>query len=367
LPTDNYHLSLIPFYGSFDKLPFMKKTALAPLPSSGALLFWKTVQMIFWFVGIALLLFMLFMPPVGVTLFWNILIPVAPLLLVVGTGFWRNVCPLGTTALLPDRLGLSKKKKLSSSQRSILNLVGIVLLFLIIPLRHLLFNTNGQATAIIILALSVNALIAGFIFERKSGWCSGLCPIHPVEKLYGSGVAFSLPNAHCRDCVKCSVPCPDSTPNISPFTSAKSAGKAIEILLVGGFPGYVWGWFQVPDYTASFGWEQFLIAYGYPLLGAGISIFLYMSIKEVVSKRNKKLVIHLFAASAVSCYYWFRLPMLFGFSSTDTNGVLIDLTNSLPAWSMSILQLITTSFFLWWMVIRKKKKISWSIRPKYAQ
>jgi len=348
----------------------MKKTAFlsnAPLSSSRALIFWNTVQMIFWFIGIALLLFMLFMPPVGVTLFWNILIPVAPVLLVVGTGFWRNVCPLGTTALLPDRFGLSKKKKLSSSQRTILNLVGIVLLLLIIPLRHLLFNTNGQATAIIILALSIIALTAGFIFERKSGWCSGLCPIHPVEKLYGSGVAFSLPNAHCNDCVKCSIPCPDSTPNISPVISTKStAEKAIEILLVGGFPGYVWGWFQVPDYTASFGWQEFLTVYAYPLFGGWISILLYMTIKEVVSTRNKKLVIHLFAAAAVSCYYWFRLPMLFGFSSTESNGVLIDLTNSLPAWSMSILKLLTTCFFLWWMVIRKKKKISWSIRPKYA-
>jgi len=342
----------------------MRKTALL---SSNALMFWKTVQIIFWFIGIALLLFMIFMPPVGVTLFWNILIPVTPLLLVVGTGFWRNVCPLATTALLPDRLGLSKKKKLSSSQHTILNLVGIVLLFLIIPLRHLLFNTNGQATAIIILALSINALLAGFIFERKSGWCSGLCPIHPVEKLYGSGIAFSLPNAHCNDCVKCSIPCPDSTPNISPFIYTKSAaGKAIEILMVGGFPGFVWGWFQVSDYTTSFGWEQFLTAYGYPLFGAGASILLYMSIKEVVSKRNKKLVINLFAASAVSCYYCFRLPMLFGFSSTDSNGVLIDLSNSLPGWSMSILKLLTTFFFLWWIVIREKKKTRWSPRPKYA-
>jgi hypothetical protein len=339
----------------------MKKTA------PRALIFWKTVQILFWFIGIALLLFMLFIPPLGVTLFWNILIPVAPALLVVGTGVWRNVCPLGTTSLLADRFGLSQKKKLSFSQRTVLNLAGIVLLLLIIPLRHLLFNTNGQATAIIILALSVIALISGFIFERKSGWCSGLCPIHPVEKLYGSGVAFSLPNAHCNDCVKCSVPCPDSTPNLLPFIPSKSAaGKAIEILLVGAFPGYVWGWFQVPDYTPSFGWQQFATAYGYPLIGASISILLYLGIKEVVSKRNKKLVISLFAAAAVSCYYWFRLPMLFGFSSTESNGVLIDLTNSLPAWSMLILKLLTTSFFLWWMVIRKKKKMSWSIRPAYA-
>jgi hypothetical protein len=342
----------------------MSRVTISP---SSSVFFWKILQTVFWFVGIALLLFMLFAPPVGVTLFWNILIPLAPALLVVGTGVWRNVCPLGTTALLPERLGLSKKKKLSSSQRSMLNLVGIMLLLAIIPMRHLIFNTNGQATAAIIVALGINALIAGFIYERKSGWCSGLCPVHPVEKLYGSGVAFSLPNVHCNECVRCSVPCPDSTPNITPLVSLKSkTKKAIEILMVGGFPGYVWGWFQVTDYTASFEWLQFLTAYSYPLSGAAVSIFLYLLIKQAFPKRNEKLIINLFAAGAVSCYYWFRLPMLFGFSSTETNGMLIDLSNNLPSWSMTILNMATTGFFVWWMVIRKKKRISWSLRPKYA-
>jgi hypothetical protein len=348
----------------------MKKTAtlhVSAAPSSGAFIFWKVLQTVFWFVGLALLLFMLLMPPVGVTLFWNILIPVAPGLLVIGTGVWRNVCPLGTTALLADRFGLSKKKKLSSSQRNTLNLIGIILLLVIIPLRHLLFNMNGQATAVIIIALATTAFTAGFIFERKSSWCSGLCPIHPVEKLYGSGVAFSLPNVHCNECIKCSVPCPDSTPNITPITSTKGAqGKAIELLIVGGFPGYVWGWFHVPDYKASFGLTEFLTAYAYPVVASAVTILLYILLTRVLPRRNKKLVISLFAAAAVSCYYWFRLPMLFGFSPRESNGMLVDLTSSLPRWGITILTIATTSFFFWWMTIRKKKRISWAFRPKYA-
>lgn len=335
---------------------------------SAALIFWKVLQIVFWLIGAALFLVMLINPPLGVLLFWNILIPVAPALLVIATGVWRNVCPLATTALLPERLGLSKKKKLSSSQRVTLNLVGIILLLVIIPLRHLLFNISGQATAVILFAVAVCALMAGFVFERKSGWCSGLCPVHPVEKLYGGGVAFTLPNAHCNECVKCSVPCPDSTPNFTPLVSEKFKGsKAIEILLIGGFPGYVWGWFQVPDYTASFGWLEFVTAYGYPFLGAGVSIFLYWLIKDAFPKRTQYLVRNLFAAAAVSCYYWFRLPILFGFDATETNGMLVDLTNILPAGSMTIVTMATTGFFVWWMLIRKKAKISWALRPAYAK
>jgi hypothetical protein len=344
----------------------MESLSSAAVASSRAIVFWKIIQILFWFIGIGLLLCMLFLPTLGVTLFWNILIPVAPALLVIATGVWRNVCPLATTALLPDRFGLSKKRKLSASMRNLLNMIGVIALLLIIPLRHVLFNTNGQATAYVIIGISVIAFGTGLIFERKSAWCSGLCPVHPVEKLYGSGVAFSLPNAHCNECVKCSVPCPDSTANMSPQATSKSTTSQVaEILLVGVFPGYVWGWFQLPDYTGAAAWENLPAVYGYPLMGGMVTLVLYLSLKKIFVN-NKRAVINLFAAAAVSCYYWFRLPQLFGFSSLDTNGVLIDLTAYLPGWSMTVLNLVTTGFFVWWLVVRNKAVRSWSARPAYA-
>lgn len=347
---------------------FQSPAPAATLPSHGALLFWKILQAVLWLTGIALLLIMFFEPPTGVTLFWNILIPAAPALLVIGTGVWRNICPLGTTALLPDRAGLSKKLKLSSSGRAVYHLIGVILLLLIIPLRHVLFNTDGQATALIILALGIPAVITGFVYERKSGWCSGLCPVHPVEKLYGSGVAFSLPNAHCNECVKCSVPCPDSTTVKSPFLNHNSVvTRATELLLAGGFPGYVWGWFHVPDYTGLQGWNNLDTIYGYPVTGALATMLLYLLLTWFFQSHNKGTIISLFAAAAVSCYYWFRLPILFGFGKLNTNGMLVDLSSSLPGWSMTALTIVTTGFFFWWLVIRKKRKISWSLRPAYAK
>jgi hypothetical protein len=338
----------------------------AAVALSRAIVFWKIIQILFWFIGIGLLLCMLFLPTLGVTLFWNILIPVAPVLLVIATGVWRNICPLATTALLPDRFGFSKKIKLSASMRNRFNMIGVIALLLIIPLRHVLFNTNGQATAYVIIGVAAVAFATGLIFERKSAWCSGLCPVHPVEKLYGSGVAFSLPNAHCKECVKCSVPCPDSTANMNPVTRSRStSSKLAEVLLVGVFPGYVWGWFQLPDYEGAAAWDNLLMVYGYPVMGGMVTLILYLFLKKIFAN-NKRTVINLFAAAAVSCYYWFRLPQLLGFSSLDTNGVLIDLTAYLPAWSMILLNLVTTVFFVWWLVIRNKALRSWSVRPAYA-
>lgn len=340
----------------------MKKNA-----NRGGIISWKLFQTLFWLVGIALWLCMIIKPNLGVTLFWNVLIPIAPALLVTATGIWRNICPLATTSLIPESFGFSKRKKLSYSQRTTLNLAGIILLFIIIPLRHVLFNANGYATAAIVLAVTIIAIISGMVFERKSGWCSGLCPVHPVEKLYGSGAAFSFPNVHCIECIKCSVPCPDSTPNFTPFVSHRiDSAIAIETLLIGGFPGFIWGWFYVPDYTASFGWLQLLIAYAYPFAGAALSILLYFGMKRMFSERKKRFVLNLFAAAAVSCYYWFRLPILFGFDKRETHGLLIDLTNDISTWFMTVFRIAIVIFFFWWMVIRTKKKISWTVRPAYA-
>jgi hypothetical protein len=342
----------------------------APMqPSNGrhVIFYWKIVQVLFWVIGIAMLLFMLFLPPVGVTLFWNILIPVAPALLVVGTGLWRNVCPLATTALLPDRFGFSKNIKLTTNQRATLSLIAVIVLFMIIPLRHALFNTNGQATAFLIIGVAVVAVVSGFLFERKSGWCSSLCPVHPVEKLYGAGVAFSLPNLHCESCIRCSEPCPDSTISVSPKAlTTLPQSKMTEYILVGAFPGYVWGWFQVPDFRGAAGWENMMLIYGFPVLGALTSLIAYLLLKRSLGTRHEEVLISLFAAAAVSCYYWFRIPQLLGFSSLDTNGTLIDLSSHLPAWTPILINTFTTAFFLWWMVIRKKPMRSWSKRPKYS-
>jgi hypothetical protein len=85
------------------------------------------------------------------------------------------------------------------------------------------------------------------------------------------------------------------------------------------------------------------------------------------AKRNKRIILNVFAAAAVSSYYWFRLPILFGFDEMETHGLLIDLTNKIPTWSMTSLRVAVVIFFFWWMAIRTKKKISWTFRPAYSQ
>jgi hypothetical protein len=332
--------------------------------SSRSVLIWRIIQALFWIVGVLILFFLIFYPTIGIHLFWNILIPIAPALLVVGVGVWRNVCPMASTSLLPRHLGISKRKKITTLLSGKFNLIAVIALFIIVPLRHAIFDSNGLATAILLLSLGLIALVLGLRYEWKSAWCSGLCPVHPVEKLYGLNNKLTLPNAHCKTCHRCVTPCPDSTGEIGPLASKKTIYNRISgFLMVAAFPGFIWGWFQVPNYHGISNFDQLFIIYLLPVIGLLISLVLYLVLKRFISKKTLTPV---FAAAAVSCYYWFRIPALFGFGIYPGDGMLIDLTGILPEWTATLTVILTTLFFFWWLVIGKRNKISWVVRPIYA-
>jgi hypothetical protein len=335
--------------------------------SASSIKVWRIVQMAVWLVGAAILFCLLFVPSVGVLLFWNILIPVAPALFVVETGLWRNVCPLATTILLPRHWGLSKKKRLTVRQLGMLNLAGVLALYAIVPLRHAIFNTNGPATAFLIIGMALVGTVTGFFFEWKSAWCSGLCPIHPVEKLYGQNTAMALPNAHCEKCMNCVVPCPDSTPNLQPISFAKTIYHELSgLLIVGGLPGFIWGWFHVPDDAQQLSFDNILGIYMLPLIGFTITLVAYGLLTQSVKQKYERYLVGFFAAMGVSCYYWYRIPALFGFGRYAGDGLLVNLSNALPEWSMTVITSATTLFFFYWLVYRKPSKQSWIVRPEFG-
>ena len=331
------------------------------------IVYWRFAQAAVWLAGAGILFCLLFIPSIGVLLFWNILIPVAPALFVVATGIWRNVCPLATTNLLPRHLGLSKRKKLSVTQLGILNLIAVIALYIIVPLRHAVFNNNGFATGLLILSMVLSGMIMGFFFEWKSAWCSGLCPVHPVEKLYGGNVFRSMTNAHCDECMNCVIPCPDSTPHIHPGASIKTSYHRLSgSLIVGGLPGFIWGWFHVPDEATISNLTTFFSVYKMPLLGLVTTLIIYQLLLFIIRPKYDRVLINIFAATGVSCYYWYRIPSLFGFGKFANDGLLVNLTNHLPEWMIVFITCLTTIFFFYWLVFRKQNNISWIKRPAFA-
>jgi len=315
---------------------------------------WTILQAALLLVGMALVGLLLFWPAVGLPLFWSIVIPVAPALVVIAPGLWRNICPMATVHVLPQKLGIARNIRLPEWAAATLRLISIILLFVIVPMRHLGLNTDGSLAAIMMLSAAFVACVMGALFEMRSGWCNSLCPIHPVERLYGTTPAVTFKNARCDLCEVCVNPCPDSTSDLTSTTiNTTKYHRFFGNFVIGSFVGFVWGWFQVPDYSPhQVGTQEIVTVYAWPW-GAGIVSYVVFKILEHIFryKDNARAILHrLFGAAAISTYYWYRLP-----------GPAF----LLPDWFPLVSRMVTTPFFFWFMVFRSPT-VSWLKRPVMA-
>ncbi len=327
---------------------------------------WQRIQLALFIAGLATVGLLLFVPTVGLHLFWNILIPSAPALVVVAPGLWRNICPMASLSLLPHRLDSSRRLTPTRRTAELLSLASVTTLLLIVPYRHISLNTNGPLSAWMLIAAGLVALWMGTRYNWRSGWCTSLCPIHPVERLYGLAPALTFRNARCTQCDRCSSPCPDSTRSMTPaITTPSPLATALGQVMIGGFAGFIWGWNQVPDLSGPITTDELLRAYLWPYGGGLVSGAAYAVLYHFGSstKAARTLLVRVFAAAAVSTYYWYRLPALVGLGLYPGCGMLIDLAALLPPWTEHALHTATTLFFCWFMVIRPNPRTSWSERP----
>jgi hypothetical protein len=92
-----------------------------------------------------------------------------------------------------------------------------------------------------------------------------------------------------------------------------------------------------------------------------------MALKKLFPQAQKRLLVGIFAAAGVSCYYWYRIPALLGFGYEGNDGLLLNLRNIIPEWIITVCTLATTTFFFYWLVVRNPNKKSWVIRPTFAK
>jgi hypothetical protein len=325
---------------------------------------WHGLQGTLVVIGLAIVGALLWAPTLGLHLLWDVLIPAAPLLFVLVPGFWRNVCPVSTTAMLAQRSGYSLQRKIAPGVAAWLGVAGVVLLYLAVPLRHAIFDLNGTASAVFLIVAALIACALGATFAWKSAWCAGLCPVRPVEAMYGFRPAARFANAHCGQCASCSSPCPDSTAEAMLTRKPSSLAKTLaDAMMVGGFVGFIWGWFHVADFSGTAGWQNLGEIYAWPFAAAGVTGAVYWLLLKLAPQATHAWIRQSFACAAVSCYYWYRLPMLLGFGLFPGDGMLVDLSASLPVVVPQLLPFCTTAFFVWWMVVRPHRGRAWMIRP----
>ena len=192
-------------------------------------------------------------------LFWKGIIPLVPLLLLLAPHVWRIICPVAALNLTGAKLGQDKQGKGGSKlpngsflwikQNGVA--VAAVLLWILVPLRLLLFNSSAEATLILVLAVIAASMVMGFLTPWKAGWCSSICPVYPVEKFYSSAPWWALRDVRCtpvkspESCYRCALHCLDVSPDDSKYWIAMKripAARGVSRLqdfFRGSFPGFV--------------------------------------------------------------------------------------------------------------------------------
>ena len=143
---------------------------------------------------------------------WKVVIPLLPVLFLVAPGVWRNICPLAASNQTPRALGITKAKTAPAWLKEYGYVIAFSLFIGFVVLRRLGLDDSGPLSAILLLGAMTAAFTGGMLLKGKSGWCSTICPLLPVQRIYGQTPLLMVANAHCQPCVGCVKNCYDFNP-----------------------------------------------------------------------------------------------------------------------------------------------------------
>lgn len=255
-----------------------------------------------------LLLWLVFRPESALLALWYVVIPVLPASFFLSTALWRGICPLATLNEMGNGLGRPR----TPPPRVLLALSagGLVLFHLMVPARHFGFNQNGPLLAGTVLAVGGLALLLGALFSVRSAFCNALCPVLPVELLYGQAPLLGIARARCASCSVCSPRgCLDLAEQKALPQLLGPARRSARWLLTphgaffAGLPGFIIGYNQVGDGPLAQAAQVYATTLGWSLIG-GLAIAGFV----VVLRLPARLVLPLIAALAGGLYYWYAGP-----------------------------------------------------------
>lgn len=265
----------------------------------------QIVQLLGILILLSLIAGLFLIPERTLHIFWGLVVPILPITFLFSPLLWRSACPLATANRAGNRF--YPKRALPSSNASKTSAISISLLFVLVPARHLLFNENSAVLAITILAVLLLAFVMGTQFKFKSGFCNTLCPVLPVEKLYGQSPFMNVKDTRCSACSLCTAKgCLDVAPQKSiskVIGSLTRSNKWLNTplgLFAMSFPGFIIGYFTVSNGDAA----NPLWVYGY----IGIcSVVCYLASRIIVtlSRIPFEQALALWAGYSIGIYYWY--------------------------------------------------------------
>lgn len=268
---------------------------------------WRTVQ-VAGVVSVALLIVLLVVVP-GPTLAWtwNLVVPVLPATFLLSPAIWRNACPLATLNEIPSHLGARGREP---SRWMASGAIALVALVVLVPARRALLNTSGEALAGALIALGLLALLLGVLFSARSGFCNGVCPVLPVERLYGQHPLIQVRGSRCASCTFCTPSgCIDLMRGKAMVQMLGRTRHTARWLITptgvfaAAFPGLIIAYFTTADLTGGFGVAPFARGLAFAAISfAGLGALI------ALTRLKAPIATTLLGGLAFGLYYWYAAP-----------------------------------------------------------
>ncbi len=284
---------------------------------------WSAAQVTAFVAALAVIAGLVVYPDWTLRLAWFGVVPLLPASFLINAGLWRGVCPIATANTLGAQ---NSGRTLHGKTLHVLLAVGMVLLVVLIAGRRLVLNTEGPVLAGLLLAIVAAAFALGRVFRSKAGFCNSLCPVLPVEKLYGQSPLLHVRNPRCVPCDLCSTKgCLDIDPvrAVAPETRPFAWMKTPFGLFSLAFPGIILGYFLTADYPEAGITELSASVFGggltsLVLLGAAVAVV------SAVLHLQVRVVAVVLGALSVGTYYWFAAPAsVDAFGGADMLGIVL--------------------------------------------
>ena len=269
---------------------------------------WRALRQVCVAAALAVAALLVLEPAIGLPLFWGLIIPALPLVFMFMPGLWRNLCPLATSNQTPRKHKFLRAATDRTLPPGIAYPIGVLLLIAGVVGRRLLFNVSGIATAALIVGAMVAAFAGGLLFKGKSGWCSSICPLLPVQRLYGQTPFVKIANTQCEPCVGCAKNCYDFNPGAAYLADQYDDNPAYRNLrrfFAAVFPGLVLGYYLVPP-VAEIG-PLSIVTQMLAYMAGSLMLF---TLADLVVGKTRNLTPVAFGAAAFSLFYWFSAPII---------------------------------------------------------
>lgn len=284
-----------------------RRRALAVMttPQQGKL--WQRAQLVAMAVLIATAYALVAYPDLALRIFWNAIVPLLPLSFLVAPNLWRNLCPLASINLMGAGIG---RRRLNPNVSRAAGVPSIALLAVLVPARHVALNTHANWLILLLVVCAVMAAACGVVYDAKAGFCNALCPLLPVERLYGQRPVIHVASPRCSPCTLCTPRgCLDLAPSKS-ITQLLGPARRSTLWLTSAFgvfaaafPGFIVGYFLVTDTTPG----RALTVYGVMLLCAAAS-WAVVSATVRWFRVPSTLALPTLATLSAGAYYWFATP-----------------------------------------------------------